>query len=90
MTDTELKAHAFAELVRRFAGHIIQALNAKDYDHALSEALVLSQQAIEHKREFAGELIVSANAKDYDLSALSVDLQAEHPEHDTKGKPERE
>ena len=25
-----------------------------------------------------------------DLSALSVDLQAEHPEHDMKGKPERE
>lgn len=90
MTDTELKAHAFAELVRKLSTHVIQDLIAKDYDHALSEALVLSREAIAHKREFAGELIVSASPKDYDLSALSVDLQAEHPEHDMKGKPERE
>jgi hypothetical protein len=84
MTDTEQKAFAFAELMRKLSLGVIQELIANNPERAKEKALVLHREAIDHKREFGGKGL--EEPEEYDLSGLRVDLEGKHPEIEERGE----
>jgi hypothetical protein len=71
MNETEEKAYAFAELVRKMTLEIVRNLIATDYEQAQGKALTLMQEAIQRKREFSGKPETTQSSEgDYDLQEL--------------------